>query len=152
MISSFPEVYVPDVNVWLALSVGEHEHHGRSMNWLNRSLPKRKVLLFTRFTHLGLMRLLTSDAVMAGSALSIAEAWQVYEVWLSDRRVEFVPEPKAIHEHMKLTTAPKENQRASKWLGRSSCTPFSRHRRIKDLGEPAGQLLPTAAARRVERR
>jgi hypothetical protein len=46
-----------DLNVWLALSFNGHTHSSAAWGWL-KELPNDTALLFSRYTHLGLLRLL----------------------------------------------------------------------------------------------
>ena len=83
----------PDVNVWLALSYQRHVHHPAAKAWFER-LAENARLCFCRFTQLGLLRLLTTDAVMGDDkVLSQAEAWRVYDRLNSDERIVFLEEP-----------------------------------------------------------
>lgn len=88
----------PDINVWLALSQGNHVHHGMAAHWLDRFQASDRIF-FCRHTQMGLLRLLSVDAVMGvGKALSQAEAWRAYDRWLSDERVEFHDEPEKLED------------------------------------------------------
>lgn len=83
----------PDVNVWLALSYQRHVHHPAAKAWFER-LDENARLCFCRFTQLGLLRLLTTDAVMGDDrVLSQAEAWRVYDRLNEDERILFLEEP-----------------------------------------------------------
>jgi hypothetical protein len=67
---------LPDVNVWLALSVADHPHHSVARRyWYKESAGH---LAFCRVTALALLRLLTNNHVMAGAPLSTARAWEAY--------------------------------------------------------------------------
>lgn len=81
----------PDVNVWLALSHGGHVHHKVANEWFESE--KDAVFCFSRFTQIGLLRLLTNTQVMGDEVLSQAGAWDVYARWLTDERIEFHREP-----------------------------------------------------------
>jgi len=86
----------PDLNVWLALSYERHVHHSVARKWFHE-LPADARMCFCRFTQIGLLRLLTTDAVMGGDeVLSQSEAWHVYDRWLEDERILFVAEPSTI--------------------------------------------------------
>ena len=86
----------PDVNVWLALSYERHVHHAAAKAWFER-LGENARLCFCRFTQLGLLRLLTTVAVMGKSeVLSQEQAWRVYDRWSEDERILFVEEPSTI--------------------------------------------------------
>jgi toxin-antitoxin system PIN domain toxin len=105
-----------DVNMWLALSDIEHAHHGVASNWLDQ-LPSDSTLIFSRFTQLGLLRLLTNTAVMGDETLALREAWAVYDRWLQDPRVEFYPEPRNVDAEFQQATEPFASKTASKWVG-----------------------------------
>jgi toxin-antitoxin system PIN domain toxin len=83
----------PDVNVWLALASEEHTHRDEALGWWR---PYDGQIAFCRITQLGLLRLLTTAAVMNARPLSMKEAWSVYDGLLGDERVEFLTEPPAL--------------------------------------------------------
>lgn len=82
----------PDLNVWVALTAARHVHHAVVSDWLN-GLGDDVRLHFCRFSQLGLLRLLTSPAVMGEDVLSQRAAWRVYDAWVRDFRVSFLDEP-----------------------------------------------------------
>jgi toxin-antitoxin system PIN domain toxin len=82
----------PDVNVWVALTAARHVHHVLANDWLSECGDDIR-LHFCRFTQLGLLRLLTVEAVMGRDVLTQREAWKVYDGWLEDFRVSFSEEP-----------------------------------------------------------
>ena len=83
----------PDVNVWLALSYERHIHHVAARIWLERLDASARVC-FCRFTQLGLLRLLTTDAVMGeDGVLNQVEAWGIYDRWSEDARTVYLEEP-----------------------------------------------------------
>jgi len=83
--------FLPDVNVWLALASERHIHAGTCSDWLN-SLESSEIV-FCRVTQMGLLRLLTKEAVMGRDVLSSRDAWRTYRSILSDARIGFAPEP-----------------------------------------------------------
>ena len=105
-----------DLNVWLALSVSGHPHNGVALNWL-RQLPNDSTLIFSRYTQLGLLRLLTNTAVMGDETLTLRKAWGVYDRWLQDPRVEFYPEPRNVDAGFRSATEPFAAKAATKWVG-----------------------------------
>jgi len=109
-------LFFPDLNVWIALSVAAHSHSGNAWRWLNL-LNDDKTLIFSRYTQLGLLRLLTNPAAMGRQTLSLKEAWDVFDHWLGDPRVKFYPEPKGLDASFRNATAPFSNQHATKWIG-----------------------------------
>jgi len=117
-------LYFPDVNVWIALSVLAHSHSERAWKW-KTLLSGDDCLIFSRYTQLGLLRLLTNKAVMDDQVLTLGEAWAVYDRWLADPRVEFYPEPWDAEESFRVATEPFTAQAASKWVGDSWLLAFA---------------------------
>jgi len=109
-------LFFPDLNVWLALSVAAHTHSSDAWRWLNL-LPGDTTLIFSRYTQLGLLRLLTNKAAMGKQTLSVKEVWEVFDRWLGDPRVKFYPEPRGLDAAFRRATAPFSDQQASKWIG-----------------------------------
>jgi toxin-antitoxin system PIN domain toxin len=66
-------------------------HHDVASDWLS-DLAGDFRLCFCRFTQLGLLRLLTAEAVMGEDTLSQVDAWQVYDGWRRDERVVLAEE------------------------------------------------------------
>ena len=108
--------YFLAVNVWLALSDGGHPHNSNARSWLI-GCPDDSVLIFSRFTQLGLLRLLTNSSVMGDKTLTLGEAWAVYDGWLKDPRVEFYPEPRNVDAVFRRATEPFAGKAAAKWVG-----------------------------------
>ncbi len=77
---------LPDVNVWIALSDAAHSHNANSWRWLNR-LSGDAQIIFTRFTQLGLLRLLTNQSVMGAETKTLQQAWKIYDFWVDDPRI-----------------------------------------------------------------
>jgi len=80
----------PDLNVWLALATPEHVHAAVARRWWEEEAG---AIAFSRLTQLGLLRLMTTAAVMDGKPLSMTEAWRVYDRFYDDDRVIFIGEP-----------------------------------------------------------
>jgi toxin-antitoxin system PIN domain toxin len=85
----------PDINVWVALTHAGHVHHEVARDWFDSLKPDVR-FHFCRFTQLGLLRLLTAEAVMGDDVMNQPEAWAVYDRWLQDGRVSFVEEAPGI--------------------------------------------------------
>lgn len=66
-------------------------------------------LFFCRITQLGLLRLLSSAAVIGPDlAKGQQEAWRAYDSWLQDERIEFLEEPAEIEPKFRaLTRSPQ---------------------------------------------
>ena len=108
--------FFPDLNVWLALSVAGHSHTAEAWNWLSL-LPGEARLIFSRYTQVGLLRLLTNQSVMGDQTLTLRKAWGAYDRWLNDPRVEFYPEPRGLDTGFREATEPFAGKPASKWVG-----------------------------------
>ena len=93
----------PDINVWVALTYEGHVHHAVAAEWFAALHPDGR-LLFCRFTQLGLLRLLTTDAVMGDEVMTQPQAWAAYDRWLQDPRVELTDEPPEIESAFRALT------------------------------------------------
>jgi uncharacterized protein len=109
-------LFFPDLNVWLALSDTGHTHSASAWIWL-RILPDDHRLIFSRYTQIGLLRLLTNTSVMGDQTLTVSKAWNVYDRWLEDPRVEFYPEPRNLDTGFRQATEPFAARQASKAVG-----------------------------------
>ncbi len=113
MTKSTTSFLFPDLNVWLALSVQGHIHHRVAAKWLE-AVPGSQRLCFCRFTQLGFLRLLTTSQLMGeDEVLTQVHAWRIYDEWLSDERVVFLPEPTQLDKRFRELTqvrraAPKD--------------------------------------------
>ena len=93
----------PDINVWVALTYEGHVHHTTAAAWF-AEIPPDMTLAFCRFTQLGLLRLLTTTAVMGDEVMTQPQAWAAYDRWLQDPRVTFVDEPPEIEPRFRSLT------------------------------------------------
>jgi toxin-antitoxin system PIN domain toxin len=93
----------PDINVWVALTYEGHAHHRRAATWFATLAPDAS-LVFCRFTQLGLLRLLTTEAVMGDEVMTQPQAWAAYDLWLQDPRVELGDEPAGIEPRFRALT------------------------------------------------
>jgi toxin-antitoxin system PIN domain toxin len=83
-------IFLPDVNVWIALTSDRHIHHPSARTWLESGDDLQ--LVFCRVTEMGFLRLLTNPHVMGDDVLDAEAAWSVYDTWRTDERVVFLPE------------------------------------------------------------
>jgi predicted nucleic acid-binding protein len=77
-------VKLPDVNIWLALTLAGHSHHTAARAWLDAQEPLASIFL-SRAMQQGLVRLLTTAEVLAAyeiPALTNREAWAVVESFI----------------------------------------------------------------------
>jgi toxin-antitoxin system PIN domain toxin len=93
----------PDINVWLALTYEGHAHHATAARWF-ATLPADADLVFCRFTQLGLLRLLTTEAVMGDEVMTQPQAWAAYDRWQQDPRVDLADEPAGIEARFRMFT------------------------------------------------
>lgn len=84
-------IFLPDVNVWVALTAERHIHHHTARQWFS-SLQDGD-LAFCRVTQMGFLRLLTNKHVLQEEALAPDGAWRAYRAMRSDRRVVYLFEP-----------------------------------------------------------
>ncbi len=85
-------------------------------SWFAR-VTGRDRLILSRYTQLGLLRLLANPTVMGDQILTLKEAWQVYDRWLADPRVEFYLEPSGADSAFRKMTRSLAAQPASKAIG-----------------------------------
>jgi len=83
-------IYLPDVNIWIALTSNRHVHHQIVTEWL-QTVDQDK-LAFCRVSELGFLRFRTNAHVLGKDVLSPAQAWRVYGEWRTDDRVVFLSE------------------------------------------------------------
>ncbi len=84
-------VDLPDINVWLALADGTHQHHGQARLYWEEGAAAS--LAYCRVTMLGFLRLITHPKAMAGRPFSPPEAWRAYRQFRTLPEITFLPEP-----------------------------------------------------------
>jgi len=89
--------------VWVALTYEGHVHHLVAHDWLADAGDDVR-LLFCRFTQLGLLRLLSAEAVMRDEVMNQRDAWGAYDRWLEDDRVELLDEPPGLERRFRSMT------------------------------------------------
>lgn len=85
--------WLPDVNIWLAGCIPQHVHHPVVMDWMSQHDDP---LYFCRASQQGLLRLLTTSAVLAPyrtSPLSNRQALSRMKEWLAEDRIHLADEP-----------------------------------------------------------
>jgi toxin-antitoxin system PIN domain toxin len=95
---------LPDLNVWLALTWGSHQHAKVASEWFD-TLDKTEIH-FCRFTQIGLLRLLTTRGVMGEDCFTVREAWALYDRWLADPRIDFRREAIEVDSLFRRATEP----------------------------------------------
>ena len=96
--------YLPDVNVWVALSVANHTSHKRVALWLEKSIDSAE-FAFCRVTQHGLLRLLTHPKVMKNDPRSPEDAWFIYDKWVLVTEATLKREPDGFEEVWRSLTA-----------------------------------------------
>jgi toxin-antitoxin system PIN domain toxin len=89
-----------DVNVLLALVYGRHQFHSQAVAWLD-GMDTEAGIIVCRQTQLGLLRLLSTRAVMEEDVLSPAQCWGVFDVMMADHRFAFMREPRDMEPHFR---------------------------------------------------
>jgi toxin-antitoxin system PIN domain toxin len=84
-------MFLPDVNVWLALAFESHVHHPVALGWFDSLSDQR--CSFCRLTQQGFLRLATNPRAFGDEAVTLAEAWRLYDAFLADPRIGFADEP-----------------------------------------------------------
>lgn len=94
--------FLCDVNVWLALALSEHVHHGVARGWL-ATVERPGSVRFCRATQQSLLRLLTNRTVLGAygnQPLSNDQAWDVFEAFVADDRIVLqTEEPASLQRH-----------------------------------------------------
>jgi toxin-antitoxin system PIN domain toxin len=93
---------LPDVNVWLALTFDSHVHHPAAKKWFDAI--SGETCLFCRATQQGFLRLSTNPSVFGNHALTMADAWQKYDLLQTDPCVSYVEEPLYLEQHWRSLT------------------------------------------------
>src|SRR4051812_14145831 len=94
-------MFLPDVNVWIALAFQSHFHHATSRDWYEAT---NEPCSFCRLTQQGFLRLVTNPTVLKDDAVTLRKAWRLYDAIVSDPRVVFAEEPGAIERRWRTYT------------------------------------------------
>lgn len=84
-------MFLPDINVWIALTFRSHPHHSAASDWFEE-VPEDGCA-FCRMTQHGFLRLASNPRAMGPDALSLQEAWEKFDAYLADPRVVVAREP-----------------------------------------------------------
>lgn len=87
-------MFLPDVNMWLALTFESHVHHSAGKRWFD-SVQDQDVL-FCRMTQQGFLRLASNPKAFDQEAVSLLDAWRFYDAFLADPRISFAAEPRGL--------------------------------------------------------
>ena len=84
-------MYLPDINVWLALSFQAHGHHKAAVRWFD--MREDESCKFCRQTQSGYLRLSTNPALFKNETQTLSNAWSCYDKLMGDPRVGYIQEP-----------------------------------------------------------
>ena len=87
-----------DASVWIPLSAQDHVHHARALRYWENEASAR--VAFCRITALALLRHLTDGATMRHGVRTSGQAWEFYLEWLRLPEVDFLQEPRGVHERL----------------------------------------------------
>src|SRR5689334_8464646 len=88
------KMHLPDVNVWVALSISTHKHHPAASAWYLAHFQEG--CSFCRLTQQGFLRLVSSERIFGPASVSMTEAWVLYDKIRSNPGVSYVDEPAGI--------------------------------------------------------
>ena len=91
-------MYLPDINVWLALSFDQHQHYAAARTWFD-GLPADRRCCFCRLTQSGFLRLATNPKVNRLQTQTMSQAWAIFDKMLLDPRIGFLAEPAGLESH-----------------------------------------------------
>lgn len=143
----------PDINVWVALTYEGHVHHVVARDWFDGLDPDSR-LFFCRLTQLGLLRLLSAQALMGDEVMNQPETWGAYDRWLQDERIDFIEEPAGLESLFRTTTrlrqpAPKDwaDSYLAAFAGASQLTLVTFDRALRTKAKPLVLLAPPTSTR-----
>ena len=87
-------MFLPDINLWLALAFESHVHHAAAKDWFEGLSGEG--CAFCRLTQQGFLRLATNPKAFGTEAVTLAEAWLMYDALLGDPRISFADEPPGV--------------------------------------------------------
>ena len=126
-----------DVGVWLAAVWGRHAHHPVAAGWFGKETDD---IVFCRVTQMGLLRLLSSPAIMGDDAIDRSQAWRAFDQLWADERVLWADEPAGLDAVWRAISARDDKRKLATDRGihrapslRSGC--FSEPRVIVCTGE-----------------
>ncbi len=87
-------MFLPDINVWLALAFESHVHHAAASDWFEGLTSEGRA--FVRLTQQGFLRLATNPKAFEAETVTMADAWRMYDAFLADPRISFSGEPTGV--------------------------------------------------------
>lgn len=84
-------MFLPDINIWLALAFEVHSGHRDALRWFDRQ--EEETCFFCRTTQAGFMRLATNPVLFGPDTCSLSDAWSFFDRFLEDPRFLYSQEP-----------------------------------------------------------
>ena len=100
----------PDINVWLALAFESHSNHQTALKWFESI--EQETIVFCRQTQQGFLRLATNSKAFGEEAVTMKNAWKLYDAIRADSRIKLLSEPNDIESIWKRYTS--RNSRSPK--------------------------------------
>ena len=94
--------YLADVNFWLALAFDLHAGHPAAKSWFDTQATDG--VCFCRLTQQAFLRLASNPKVMKDDAVSLIQAWELYDFMLQDSHIAFLREPVDIEKQWRSYT------------------------------------------------
>jgi toxin-antitoxin system PIN domain toxin len=89
-------MFLPDVNLWLALAFESHIHHAPAKRWFESFSSEG--CSFCRMTQQGFLRLATNPQAFEQETATLSEAWEIYDLFLADPYIFYSEEPAQIEQ------------------------------------------------------
>ncbi|TVQ96992.1 MAG: VapC toxin family PIN domain ribonuclease [Spirochaetaceae bacterium] len=105
--------FLLDVNVLLALVFEAHQHHPLVVSWITGVRECR----VCRVTQSGFLRLASNSSLWKEEALTLFQAWTVYDAMMEDERFSFAHEPLGL-EHLWRRLTSQEHHSPKVWTDR----------------------------------
>jgi uncharacterized protein len=96
---------IPDIHLWLALAFESHVHHVAAKTCFEGATNAG--CYFCRLTQQGFLRLATNPSAFGEEAVTLSEAWRMYDAFVLDPRVAFSGEPPNFESHWRAYTQRK---------------------------------------------
>ncbi|MBI2477894.1 MAG: PIN domain-containing protein [Planctomycetia bacterium] len=96
-------MYLPDVNVWVALAFPAHVHHQSARDGFSGESSAGRCH-FCRVTQLGFLRIANNPSALPDSAVTQDQAWKLFDHFISHSRIQFANEPGGIESQLRQWT------------------------------------------------
>jgi toxin-antitoxin system PIN domain toxin len=94
-------MHLPDV-LWLALAFESHAHHSAAKAWLAEI--DAGLIYFCRLTQQGFLRIASNPKAFGDEAVTLQQAWRLYDAFLSDDRIALLDEPVDLESYWRQLT------------------------------------------------